>query len=196
MKILVRKAPKLSKEPHWDNDWNNDWAYDWDVSEYEASQGKGYILRPHPNAGGGAHPRYLNRSGFISLSPRLGLTFEEWKRSLPCTFVGEVRETQRGEKFLAIIATTSDGEPEAVLFTSRLPQVEAKEGNLITIATSSDRTASGAKKVYKGVYLATVGSLIEESDFDDPEVYRVTSQGLKVISIDEGAGADDLENLG
>ena len=170
---------------------------EWDVSPYIIEGvGTGFVLRPHPNAGGGAHPRYMYRAGFISLSPRLGLNPDKFFNELPQTFACEPRRTKRGETFLAILSSTSE-KPTYIGFFSTAYSVDSREGRLAIIAGGEDSTATGRRKEYLGFYLAEVGALIEEADEDgDPIVYRVTEEGLTVLSADERISAEDLNNLG
>ncbi len=169
---------------------------DWDASPYIIEGvGTGFVLRPHPDAGGGAHPRYMQREGFISLSPRLGLDPDKFFE-LPQTFVCELRETKRGETFLAVLSV-SKKRPTHVGFFSTAYSVRGRGGIVLTIADSEDRTASSATEVHLGFYIAQVGALIEEGDDDgDPLIYRAAEDGLTVLSADEGITAEDLEILG
>ncbi len=171
---------------------------EWDVSPYTIEGvGTGFVLRPHPNAGGGAHPRYMQREGFISLSPRLGLDPGKFFDNLPRTFVCELRETKRGEIFLAVLSSSSTSEkPTHIGFFSIAYSVDSRKGRLAIIASGEDSTATGGREEYLGFYLAEVGALIEEADEDDdPIVYRVTEEGLTILSADEGISAEDLDNL-
>jgi len=171
----------------------------WDASPYTIEGvGTGFVLRPRPDAGGGAHPRYMRRGGFISLSPRLGLGLDpdEFFGGLPQTFVCELRRTKRGETFLAVLSSTSE-KPTHIGFFSTAYSVRSKEGIFFTIADSEDRTASSATEAYLSFHVAQVGALIEEGDGDDdPVVYRVTEEGLTILSADERISAEDLEILG
>ena len=171
---------------------------EWDVSPYTIEGvGTGFVLRPHPDAGGGAHPRYMERAGFISLSPRLGLSPDDFFKELPQTFVCELRETRRGEIFLAVLSPSAPRKPTHIGFFSTAYSVDSREGDLAIIAGGEDRTATGRRREYLGFYLARVGALIEEADEDDdPIVYRVTEEGLAVLSADERISAEDLNNLG
>lgn len=170
---------------------------EWDVSPYTIEGvGTGFVLRPHPNAGGGAHPRYMERAGFISLSPRLGLDPDTFFNGLPQTFTCELRSTKRGESFLAILSVAA-ARPTHIGFFSTAYTVDSKEKNLRIVAAGEDRTATGRRVEYLGFYLAEVGALIEEADEDeDPIVYRVTEAGLETLSADERISAEDLNNLG
>ncbi|RLC75487.1 MAG: hypothetical protein DRI61_14800 [Chloroflexi bacterium] len=171
---------------------------EWDVSPYTIEGvGTGFVLRPHPDAGGGAHPRYMRREGFISLSPRLGLDPDKFFSGLPQTFVCELRETKRGEIFLAILSPSAPRKPTHIGFFSFAPRIRGKEGEFWVVAEATDSTATGARTDDLTFCLARVGTLFEEADKDDdPIVYRVTEEGLTILSADEGISAEDLNNLG
>lgn len=159
----------------------------WDKIPF--ADGKGTILRPHPDAGGGAHPRYMEQGdGFLSVSPSFGpMRLEEEILGDGKIVLLEWRETKKGEKFVAVLPAGEKTATHLLVLANWSP---TSESPIDLVYCGSDHTASSASDSVEAAFLVGLGAEVWNGD----TALTATPEGLK-----EGValriGAADLEVL-
>lgn len=175
------------------------------VSPYLTEKGKGWIIRPYADARGGAHPRYMRRDEeFISLSPHLKIASEEeaiWT-FISSSLEGEIRQTRRGVKFLALFKRSEERDNIPLLIDQvwdgefAIPDQANKGLKSLFVSGCEDSTATGASSVETIMVLAEDGFFVEKRFYDgDPDIYRLRSGKWVIICSDDYITADELEDL-
>lgn len=162
--------------------------------EIPFADGAGTILRPHPNAGGTAHPRYMQQGeGFLSIPPSWGLLrLEDEILGDGIVVALEWRKTRRGEEFAAVLPAPRGAVPTHLLVLADwLPAEVVGEDVIKYVYHATDQTASGAKTKTETAFLVEIGAEI----WDGPTPLTATRAGLKE-GIGKSISMRDLEVLG
>lgn len=159
----------------------------WDVAQFSDT---GLILRPHPDAGGGAHPRYMTQGvGFLCISPSFGLLrYDDEILGEGKVVTLEWRKTKKGERFVAVLPAQLSAIPTHLLVLASWSPDELSPVEYIFKGT--DSTATGRDVAVESAFVVKIGDEIWQGETSLMATAKGLQEGIPGIS------ASDLGVLG